>query len=122
QVGDPGAATLHMVSAAIRPAWVFLTILVAAVPVLAPLPDVPVHVAQAPGVRREVTYRGRRLPRGVVAVVVGLVPLADGFAEVERRGRARPAGVLPFGLRRQAEPLARLLAQSLHELLAVVPG
>src|SRR5436190_1489374 len=90
------------------------------VPVLAPLPDVAVHVHQAPGVGRE-TAHGRRLLAvdallavavGVVAVVVGLVG-RDGLAEVERGRRPRPAGVFPLGFRRQTEPLARFLTQLL---------
>src|SRR5579884_3333605 len=98
------------------------------VPVLAPLPDIAVHVIKPPGIGREAAHRRGLLPIdplfalavGGVAVVVGLVR-RDRLPEVERGGRARPAGVFPLGLRGQAEPLARLLTQLLEEPLAVVP-
>src|SRR5262245_65445682 len=93
-----------------------------------PLPDIPVQVKETPSVRREVAYRRGLLPIdallalavGVAAIVVGLVG-GDRLAEMEGHRGARPAPILPFGLRRQPEPLARFLAQLLGHLLAVVP-
>src|SRR5205823_5933717 len=69
-----------------------------------PLPDVAVHVVQAPRVRL------LGADRRVVALGVALEPavVADaGGAAAERvgRGGAGPAGVLPLGLRRQADHL-----------------
>ena len=58
---------------------------------------------------------------GVAAVVVRLLG-ADGRAGPERRRRARPAGVLPLGLARQAIRLARLLAEPRAVGLGIVPG
>src|SRR5205814_1563042 len=78
--------------------------LVAGVPAVGrPLPDVAVHVVQAPGVRL------LGADRRVVALRVALEPavVADpgGAAEREVRFRAGAAGVLPLGLRRQADDL-----------------
>src|SRR5439155_26142790 len=97
-------------------------------PVLAPLPDVAVHVVQAPDVRRETPRRRRLLAAhagavaavGVGAVVVGQVGAED-LAAGERRGGAGAAGVLPLSLRRQAVELPLALAQLHQERLAVVP-
>src|SRR5207302_8755934 len=78
-----------------------------AVPVAAPLPDVAVHVIQAPGVGLVGADAGRppqvRPPGGaavgVVAVEVGLGG-AEGGAAVKRLGRRgpAPAGVFPLRL------------------------
>src|ERR1700720_1487688 len=95
---------------------------VVAVPVLAPLPDVAVHVEQAPGIRciaagrRRPAQEGssRRSRQRVAAIVVGL---AGGEVPTGREGtRApRPAGLLPLGLGGQPEPLAARAPRQLAE-------
>ena len=74
-------------------------------PVAAPLPDIAVHVMQAPRVRQLLADRVGLL----AAVAAGLAPIAvpadtvevgRGLAVPERADRARPAGVLPLGLGR----------------------
>src|ERR1700732_1691660 len=101
---------------------------VVAIPVLAPLPDVAVHVEQAPGIRcvaagwRRPAQEGpsRHSRQRVAAIVVGLT---GGEVRTGREGPrgAGPAGVLPLGLGGQPEPLdVRAPRQLAEEDLDVV--
>src|SRR5207302_789 len=68
-----------------------------AVPVVAPLPDVAVHVEEVPAVGRFLTYRlglalRMRLEPGVVR------QLGFAIAETILAGSAGAAGIFPFGL------------------------
>src|SRR5207244_36702 len=106
-----------------------LAVRIRAVPIGTPLPDVAVHVKEAPGVGRERTDGRRRLAInallppviGPVAVIVGLVG-RDGRAGAERRGGAGAAGILPFGLGRQAVDDALEPGQFVAELLTILPA
>src|SRR5207247_1028306 len=77
-----------------------LSVVIRIVPIPAPLPDIPVHIVEAPGIRTLLTHW-----MGLV-VRVGGVPgeLAQECRIVTEAvsGRApRPAGILPLRLRRQ---------------------
>src|SRR5207344_455183 len=100
---------------------------ICAIPVLAPLPDIPMHVIQSPRVGQLLPYRMRRsaavaaIPRVVRQVgVARVIPIAE-----PRRGPP-PARILPLRLRRQPihtvgrNPPRRPLP--LRELAAVVRG
>src|SRR5436309_3856608 len=79
---DPRSAAQHALRAGLRAQWIdHVALGILAVPVAAPLPDVAVHVKEAPRIGREGTDRRRRLAInallpsviGPIAVVVGLV-------------------------------------------------
>src|SRR5262249_2894736 len=97
-------------------------------PILAPLPDVSVHVVQAPWVRRKTAYRRcltsvyalLPLAVGEIAVVIRLVR-RDRFATIKGRHRPGTAGVFPFRLGGQAVRPLVLPPQFFDELLAVIP-
>src|SRR5262249_28225141 len=77
-LGAPGPAARHSFLALRRPLRILpgrLAVIILAIPVRAPLPDVAVHVMQAEGIRPEPAHRGRERK----AVVPGHAP-----------GRARP--------------------------------
>jgi len=94
--------------------------LVGRVPVRAPLVDIPGHVADAPRVRHLQPHWMRRA-LAVLAVPPGPVEVGFHIACVVGGPGSRPAGVLPFRLRRQSNGQPRLLARLLAELLSLVP-
>lgn len=105
------------------------TVVVVVPSILAPFPDVAVHLVQPEGVGRECAHRhglpsvfalGRAVVGGV-AVEVGLVS-GDARVEVERRAGARPAGVFPFRLAGQPIGPPRLFAQPGAVGFGIVPG
>src|SRR5436305_13343333 len=78
--------------------------------ILAPFPDVAVHVVEAPRVRAKraggdgaAAVLARRLSGQRVAAVVVRVGGGEGAAERIRRRRAGPARVLPLGLGGEAK-------------------
>jgi len=97
--------------------------------VLAPFPDIAVHVVEAEGIGREGAYRGgflavfarRRAVVAVVAVEVGLVR-ADACSEVEGGAGAGTAGVFPFRFAGQPVGVAALPTQPGAIGLGLVPG
>src|SRR5215510_2174136 len=113
-------------------------VLVEARSVGAPLPDVAVHVAEAPRVWLEPAHRRRDsvavVPGDRPPVHLGEPPARRGVGNVSgadqalrvvagpvARGGAGTAGVLPLRLGRQLVLLALFLAQPLTELDRVVP-
>src|SRR5262245_36892049 len=134
---DPGPATDHAADAltgARRVAAQAREVVVALVPVGAPLADVAVHVKEAPGIGpiRADSLRALQLPPasgaaiGEVAVEVGLFG-RERPAAVKRRVGPGPACKLPLGLRRHTIDTARRtllgqLGQTATELDGVVPG
>src|SRR5262249_16431766 len=83
---------------------------IGAIPVLAPMPEVAVHIVKAPRIGRESDYPGGLVSEdpylavwaiGGPGVVVSLFS-SDRVAPPEWGGGPRPAGVFPLGLRRQA--------------------
>src|SRR5207247_2042586 len=102
---------------------------IAAVPIIAPLPDVAVHIVKAPGVGWKATDRRclftidalLAVAIDEVAVVIRLIRI-ERRAEVIGRRRPGPARVFPLRLRRQAIWLLVLGAQLFAERLAIVPG
>ncbi len=67
--------------------------------ILAPLPDIPQHVVQAPGIR---FLAGDRV--GLVSAVRGVPSDFIRVFPVARRFRPRAAGVFPLRLRRERQP------------------
>src|SRR5262249_32262158 len=98
-------------------------VLVRAVPVCAPLPDVAVHVVKAPGVRFVRAHTGGAAQS---AGEIGTLP-RQGIPAVGAGLRPRPGRLLPFPLRRQgvSSPpftLGRQSVELFYEILCVVPG
>src|SRR5262249_37514251 len=115
----PAAAPDHPqrpAGGALRVARRALLVIALGIPVVAPLPDVAVHVIQAPGVRRERAHGAgplqvRAPDRRAVwfgPVEVGLLA-GEGVAVVEGRFRAGAAGIFPLRLARQSVDAPRLL-------------
>ena len=134
-VADPGAAAQQLLFVSSRtgnkPGLVIARgEVVTVMPVvLAPLPDIAVHVVQAPAIGRQAGHLAGLLAIGAlgavciykITVVVGQFRRQRG-AKVKRRAAAGTAGVFPLGLAWQPVKLARALAQAAAELLRVVPA
>ena len=101
---EPATAAKHAVRARCRSRRIVhrrLRIVTAIIPILAPLPHVPVHVIQPPGVRLLLAHRMRLAARvlvipGVFAQLRLVVPKAI------PRLAPRPAGIFPLRLAGQA--------------------
>ena len=96
-------------------------------PVLAPLPDVPVHVVEAEGVcGTQASDRPRRRMRAVRVGAADRLAVIDrdvaGDRGTERKGGARAgaAGIFPLRLARQAEDAAGLARQPRAKFLHLV--
>ena len=77
------------------------------IPILAPLPDIAMHVMQAPGVRWVTAYRaGFFQVRAFFGGAVGIVAIAvrlravQFIAKVKRRAGPGTTTIFPFGLGR----------------------
>src|SRR5262249_1444730 len=88
---------------------------VGAVPVVAPFPNVSVHVEESPAVRPQASDSNRR---AAVEVRLGR---AERVSRRERRLRPGAAGVFPLRLCRQAEAAAGARIEPSQELLDRVP-
>ena len=122
----PGAATQHTVLTffwTLRVGHVFFRVI--SVPVLAPLPDVAVHVMKPPGVGGKAADRRGLLPMtpflavaiDEIAVVIRLVR-GNGFAKMEGRCRPGTTGKFPFRFGGQAIRFLVFFPQLLDKLLA----
>src|ERR1700676_5469433 len=97
-------------------------------PIMTPLPNIPVHVVQSPGIAGKTAYRHGLFPVHAllaptvdeVTVVIGLLG-RDRFAKVIRRGRSRTAGVFPFRLCRQSIRPLLFFPELLAEVPAILP-
>src|SRR5262249_36515587 len=95
----------------------------------APLPDVAMHVVQAPGVGLLAAHR-RVVAGGVALEPSAGAPRLPVVAETVVAGRPGPAGILPFRLRRQADhllvadqlPLAQLDRHLGAEVVGLLPA
>ena len=112
----PATAAQHPARTLFRPGRIYdssllLTriIIFIIIPILAPLPNIAVHIAKSPGIRRITAHRCcfvRIFTLGIfviriVAIVIGLV-CGQVFAGIERCGSAGPAGIFPLRFGRQA--------------------
>ena len=91
--------------------------------ILYPLPDVAVHVVQAPDISWETAHRCCLflIPLAAATNTVGPV-LADVIPPTVFRSAPGPRRILPLRLRRQAVTLARLCRQPRRILRDIVPG
>ena len=133
--GEPFAAAqdaliLVALLRSLRIAGGTLAVTIPAVPVLAPLAHVAVHIMQAKGVWLEgADARGPFGPireRHLLGVTIGTPDLRQlrrqRVAVAERRRCPRPAAVFPLGLRRQIEVFLEPLAQRAAKLHGIEPG
>ena len=103
--GVPATVAFHAVRARCRPRRIVrgrIRIVTAIIPVLAPLPYVPVHVVQPPGIRLLLAHRVRLAARVRLVPRIFAQPRLIVPEAVSRRA-PRAAGIFPLGFGGQLE-------------------
>ena len=95
--------------------------LVGAIPVIAPFFDVAVHIKQSPGVGRTVADVQKDGVGTILCCILLLVTFAA-IAGVIPCGGAGPAGILPFGFRRQTISPCLFGREPFTEVVGIFPA
>ncbi len=118
----PATATQHPVVTFLVVARIDLCCCrVVVLPVLAPFPDIAMHVEQPPRVRIERLYITRLLRASFTSQVVGLFE-GQLIAKSKFSRRSGSAGVFPLGLCRQTDVKATERAQTVSEIGTKLPA